>query len=106
MLIEVCGKKFNTEDIRELVIREQVQKVFVDTTEDFYELRYTNENEIKEAKSYLRFNQITRTELIDAVNIIIMVCDHFINKKEQCEPCPLKKKEGCIFSYLPIEWRE
>ena len=106
MLIEVCGRTFDTDNIRELVIREQVQKVFIDTTDEFYELRYSKEKDITEARNYLRFKEITRRELFDAVNLVIMVCDFFINKEEQCAPCPLKKKEGCVFTYLPIDWRE
>ena len=103
MIITVCGREFETSEIEYLKIHERT--VFITTAEDCYEYRYTKEEDIQEAKNYLKFQKITRKELLDAVNIIMITCDFFINEKEQCIPCPLKKKEGCIFGRIPIDWR-
>ena len=103
MLITICNQQFDTDEIKAISIKEN--RIFVETTEDFFNLVWKNPEEIKEAEDYLKFEKLTEKELIDAVNTIIMTCDYFINKKEQCAPCPLKKKKGCIFNYLPMDWR-
>lgn len=104
MQITICNQVFDTNEIKTLTIKEG--RVFVETEEDFFNLRWFNKEEIQEAENYLRFQTLTRDQLYDAVNIIMTTCDYFINTKEQCEPCPLKKKQGCIFNYTPIDWRE
>lgn len=103
MIITICNQQFNTNEIKDICIREN--NVLIDTEDDYFNLRYTKEEEIKEAKAFLQFKEMTRKELLDAVNIIMITCDFFLNRKEQCAPCPLKKKEGCIFDYTPIDWR-
>ena len=103
MIITICNRQFNTNEIEDIRIHEG--RIFVTTTEDYFEFRYIKEEDIKEAKDYLKFQEITRHELLDAVNTIMITCDYFINEKEQCEPCPLKKREGCIFGRIPIDWR-
>lgn len=104
MIITVCNQQFDTKDIKMLDIKEG--RVFIETEEDFFNIRYTSADEIEEAKNYLKFQTLTRKQLIDAVEIIMITCDYFINEKEQCTPCPLKKKKGCIFGQVPIEWRD
>ena len=103
MIITICNYQFDTDDIKSIDIREN--KVFVETKEDFFNFRWKNPEEIQEAQEYLNFEKLTEKELQQAVMTIILVCDYFLNKKEQCAPCPLKKQQGCIFSYLPIDWR-
>ena len=103
MEITICNKKFNTESIKGLSITENA--VLIDAVDDFYRLRYTNENEILDAKTYLKFEKLKKEELMDAVRIIIITCDYFINSKTQCESCPLKRSQGCVFNSNPIEWR-
>lgn len=103
MIITICDRKFDTEDIKSINIREN--KVFVETKDDFFNFRYTDHEEIREAEDYLNFERLTEKELQKAVMTIILVCEFFLNQKEQCVPCPLKKKEGCLFNYLPIDWR-
>lgn len=103
MIITVCNRKFNTKDIQNIRIHEG--RIFITTEEDYYEMRFTREDDIKQARDYMHFQEITRKELIDAVDLIMITCDFFINEKEQCEPCPLKKREGCIFGRIPIDWR-
>ena len=103
MILTICNYQFDTDDIKSIDIRES--KVFVETKEDFFNLRWTDPEEIQEAQEYLKFEKLTEKELQQAVMTIILVCDYFLNRKEQCAPCPLKKQQGCIFSYLPIDWR-
>lgn len=103
MQLNICNMMFDTQDIKSIDIREG--KVFVETYDDFLNLRYKDKEEIKEAEEYLKFQKITENDLQSAVMTIIFVCEYFLNQKEQCAPCPLKKKQGCIFQYLPIDWR-
>lgn len=104
MYIKICNQIFDTNEINSITITET--KVLIDTKEEFYNLRWCNEEEITEARNYLKLQQLTKTELLNAVNIIIIVCNYFLSTKEQCEPCPLKKKNGCVFTTIPNEWRE
>lgn len=104
MIITICNQEFDTNDIKDIFITDI--KVMVHTTDDFYDIRYSNEEQIKEARNYLKFKELTRKELLQAVNVIITTCDYFISEKEQCAPCPLKKAQGCIFNYIPKDWRD
>ena len=104
MLITICQRTFDTNDIKSLTIRDH--KIFIETTEDYLNLPWRREEEIREAQDYLKFQELTRKELIEAVNLIMLTCDYFINEKDQCQPCPLRKREGCIFGRMPIDWRE
>ena len=103
MKITICQQEFDTEEIRSLQITSS--KVFIDTEDEYYELRWYKEEDIKAAEEYLRFKELTRKELLDAVNTIMITCDYFINEKEQCKPCPLQKRNDCVFTCIPIEWR-
>lgn len=103
MILTICNKQFDTQDIKSIDIREH--KVFIETYDDFFNFRWTEQEEIREAEDYLKFKKLTQEGLHEAVTTIIMVCEYFLNQKEQCAPCPLKKQQGCIFSYLPIDWR-
>ena len=103
MIITICNKEFETQEIRSIKITSS--KVFIDTEEDYYELRWITYEDIKAAEDYLRFKELTRKELLDAVNIIMITCDHFLNEKEQCSLCPLQKRNGCVFTCIPLEWR-
>ncbi len=104
MIITICNQQFDTETINNITITNS--KVLVDTAEDFYDLRWNYEEEIIAAKNFLVFKEITKKELLNAVNLIVMTCDYFINNKDQCGSCPLQKKEGCVFTCIPIEWRK
>ena len=72
MIITVCNQQFDTQDIKTLDIKEG--RVFIETEEDFFNIRYTNADEIEEAKNYLKFQTLTRKQLIDAVEIIMITC--------------------------------
>ena len=104
MQITICNQLFDTNDIKDITIKDG--RIFIDTDEEYYNLRWHRKEDIEEAEQYLRFKTLTRKELMDAVNIIMITCDYFINTKEQCAPCPLKKKQGCVFNYIPIDWSD
>lgn len=103
MIIRICEREFDTQTINDITITSS--EIMIDTEEEYYMLRYYSEEDIKEAKEFLKFKELTRKELLNAVNIIILTCDYFINNKEQCSACPLQKKNGCVFTNIPIEWR-
>ena len=103
MKITICNKSFDTDQINDIIITPN--NVLIDANDDFYKLKYSNESEIDEAKTYLKFKSLRKTDLIEAVMILITTCDYFINSKSQCELCPLKRKKGCIFHSNPIDWR-
>ena len=103
MYITVCNKQFPVEDIQSIKITDS--KVFIETTDDFFDMRYTSEEQLQEARGWLKAKSITLPELREAVTLIITVCTVFLNTKEQCFQCPLKKKNGCVFSTIPINWR-
>lgn len=104
MLITICNQTFETNEIKTLNITDG--RVFIETAEDFFNLKWKYKEEIEEAETYIKFQTLTREELIKAVELIMITCDYFVNEKTQCEPCPLKKRHGCIFGRMPIDWRE
>ena len=103
MKITICNKQFNTETIKDITITEH--NVLVDAEDDFYRIRYTKEEDIVDARTYLRFKTMQKEDLMNAVMIIITTCDYFINSKSQCAFCPLKRDQGCVFNSNPIDWR-
>lgn len=103
MIITICNKQFDTEKIQSLSITST--NVLIDTEDNFYNLRWTHEESIQEARNYLKFQKLQKQELMDAVILIMTVCEYFINSKTQCANCPLKRKQGCIFYSIPIDWR-
>ena len=103
MLLNICNQEIDTKDIKNITLTGTA--VLIDTEEEYYSLRYTDRNEVKDAELWLKFYELTRKELMQAVNTIMITCDYFINQKEQCSECPLQKKEGCVFTHIPIEWR-
>lgn len=102
MILEICQKKFDTKDIRDIMIKEGT--IFVDAADDFHRLTYTTEDEIKEAQNWIDFKKLTESKLTDAVKIIIMVCEHYANQYRQCEECPLQREYGCIIQ-APVNWQ-
>jgi len=105
MNITVCGHKFNTNNIRGITINEDRNKISIDAKDDFYTLDYRTELDIIEAKNWLRIQHTTLPELSAAVSLIITTCDEFLSQTTQCEACPLKRKKGCIFTEIPMNWR-
>jgi hypothetical protein len=103
MNITICGRVFDTTTIRSIIINET--KIHIDAEDDFYSFSYHNEKEITDAKRWLKLKETTIPELQTAVSLIITVCEEFLSQKEQCENCPLKRKKGCVFTEIPINWR-
>ena len=106
MRINISNHVFDTEDIRELSIREDRREVFVTTQEDFYRIRYRNERDIADVIYWKSLSNITTKDLHEAMYILVITCDYFINSKEQCNNCPLHKNTKCILSDIPMNWRE
>ena len=103
MILHINNQEFDTEDIRNLTITNT--SVLIETEEDFYTVRYHKREDIQEALDYQHFKELTRGELQQAVNTIILTCEFFLNSKEQCSLCPLQRFEGCVFTTIPLDWR-
>jgi hypothetical protein len=103
MIITICGIDFDTDTINYITINES--KILIDTAEDFFDMHWSCEEDISAARTYLKIQELTKKELLQAVDTIVMICDYFINSKDQCAPCPLQKRNGCVFTCIPIEWR-
>lgn len=105
MILNIAGRLFDTEDIHELLIKENNREVFVTTSEDFYRIRYRSEREIEDVIYWKKLENITTKDVSEAMYILIITCEYFINSKHQCENCPLKKNTKCIFLDIPYNWR-
>lgn len=103
MNITVCGHKFDTNNIQGIFIAEKV--IHIDAKDDFYSFNYKTELDIIEAKNWLKIQNTTLPELSAAVTLIITTCSEFLSQTTQCEACPLKRKKGCVFTEIPMNWR-
>ena len=106
MKLRIGNRIFETEEVNEITIREQQREVFVTTNEDFYRFKYRSEEEIKDVIYWKKLQNITTTDIHNAVYTLIITCDYFINSKLQCKECPLYKHEHCILTTIPNNWRE
>ena len=105
MKLNISGRIFDTEDIRELSIRENQKEIFVTTDEDFFRIKYRTKRDIEDVIYWNSLSNITTKDLHEALYLIVITCDYFINSKEQCKNCPLKKNTKCILSDIPHNWR-
>jgi len=103
MIISICNKEFDTENIYSIRIKDK--EVMIDANNDFYRLPYSTEEEIREAKDWLRFKEISKEQIIDAASILMLVCDYYLNQYNQCEECPLQRNYGCLTQLAPMNWR-
>ena len=103
MFITVCNQTIDVQSILSVIIKDN--EVLIDTTEDFLRIKYSSLDEITELKNWQKFSTLTRAELQEALNLLYITCEFFINMKDQCTDCPLKRKEGCVFTTIPIDWR-
>lgn len=103
MKINVCGKTIDTDTIIDVQIKPQ--EVFIETTLDFYRIKYHTKEDIRELTNWKHFSELTKSELIQAIEKLIITCEFFINTKEQCAICPLHKHNGCVFTSIPNDWR-
>lgn len=106
MKIHVADRVFDSEDIVEISIRESRKEVFVSTGDDFYRIKYTSDKEIQDVIYWKKLATITHKDLHNAIYLLIITCDYFINSKEQCLGCPLHRNTGCLLMTIPNNWRE
>ena len=106
MKLNIAGRIFDTEEVSEISIRESQKEVFVTTNEDFYRIRYRSEKDIADVIYWKKLSKITTKDLHNAIYIIMITCDYFINSKNQCLGCPLHKHDRCSLMTIPNNWRE
>lgn len=106
MKLRISGRIFDTEEIHELSIRESQREVFVSTKDDFYRIKYRSEKDIEDVIYWKKLSEITTKDLHNALYIIMLTCEFFINSKDQCTNCPLFKHNQCSLITIPYNWRE
>ena len=106
MKLRISNRVFDTEDIRELSIRGKQREVFVTTENDFYRIKYRSEKEIADVIYWKKLSEITTKDLHNALYILIITCEFFINSKLQCAGCPLFINKQCIITTIPNNWRD
>lgn len=106
MKLNISGRIFDTEEIRELSIRENQREVFVTTYNDFYRIKYRSQKDIQDVIYYQKLSELTTKDIHNAMYVLIMTCEFFINSKEQCKLCPLNKNTYCILQTIPNNWRD
>ena len=106
MKLNIAGRIFDTEEVTEISIRESQREVFVTTEDDFYRIRYRSEKDIADVIYWKKLSDITTKDLHNAIYIIMVTCDYFINSKTQCIGCPLFKHNQCSLMTIPNNWRE
>ena len=106
MKLRVVNRVFDTNEISEITIREKQREVFVTTDNDFYRIKYRSDKEIADVIYWKKLSEITTKDLHNALYILIVTCDFFINSKTQCTGCPLFINNQCILTTIPNNWRE
>ena len=106
MILHIVNRVFDTDEIHELSIRESQKEVFVSTGDDFYRIKYRSEEEIADVIYWKKLSDITTKDLHNAIYILMITCDYFINSKDQCLGCPLYKNNKCSLMTIPNNWRE
>jgi len=106
MILRIGNKVFDTEEVSEISIRENRKEVFVSTKDDFYRFKYRTEEEIRDVIYWKKLQNITKSDVHNAIYTLIITCDYFINSKAQCTACPLYKHNYCILTTIPNNWRE
>lgn len=103
MILKICNRYFQTENIDHITITDK--KVLITLSDDFVMLNYRKEEDIADARLYLKLQNITYQDIYEAVQVLAGICDVFINSKSQCSTCPLHKKFGCMLQTIPINWK-
>lgn len=106
MKLRIAGRIFDTDEVHEISIRESQREVFVTTDDDFYRIKYRSEKDIEDVIFWKKLSNITTKDLHNAIYIILMTCDYFINSKYQCTECPLYKHGQCMLMTIPNNWRD
>ena len=105
MKLNIAGRIFDTEEIIEATIREDNREVFITTEEDFFRIKYRSAEQISDLYFWKRMANVTVKDLHNAIYLLTMTCDYFINSKEQCHGCPLYKNDICLLLTIPNNWR-
>lgn len=106
MKLNVAGRVIDSENIYTINIREERREVHITTTDnDFFRIKYRSKHEIADVYFYKRLDDITTKDVEQAIYLLSMICEVFINSKEQCNNCPLKTKKQCMLMTIPINWR-
>jgi hypothetical protein len=105
MILHIAGRVFDSDEVKELTIREERREVFVTTEDDFYRIKYRSREDIEDVYFWKRMDKITVKDVHNAMYILTIVCEFFINSKEQCQQCPLKKNNQCMLMTIPNNWR-
>lgn len=105
MKLNIAGRVFDSEDIYELTIRENQKEVFVTTEDDFFRIKYRSKRDIEDVIYWKKLSDITTQDLHNAIYILIITCEFFINSKTQCLECPLYKNNQCSLLTIPNNWR-
>lgn len=105
MKLNISGRVFDTDDIYEISIRENQKEVFITTNEDFYRIKYRSEKDIADVIYWKKLSDITTQDIHNAIYILIILCEFFINSKTQCLECPLFKNNQCLLNTIPNNWR-
>lgn len=106
MLLRISGRIFDSTEIHELSIREKQREVFITTKNDFYRVKYRSEKDIEDALYWSKLSEITTKDLHNALYLLLITCEYFINSKDQCKDCPLNKNNHCLIMTIPVNWRE
>ena len=102
MILNICGRKFKSEEIVDIKIKDKEIHIF--TTNDFYKLPFNSTDEIKDATLFIKCNSITLRDVYEALITLNTICEFFINSQTQCKECPLHRNH-CILQEIPINWR-
>ena len=106
MKLRIGNRVFDTEEVNEITIREQQREVFITTDDDFYRFKYRSEEDIRDIIYWKKLTNITTSDIHNAIYMLIITCDYFINSKDQCKGCPLYKHDRCLLTTIPNNWRE
>ena len=106
MKLRIGNRVFDTEEVNEITIREQQREVFITTDDDFYRFKYRSEEDIRDIIYWKKLTNITTSDIHNAIYMLIITCDYFINSKLQCKECPLYKHNRCLLTTIPNNWRE
>ena len=105
MKLDIAGQVFDTDEVNEISIRETRKEVFISTNDNFYRIKYQSEKDIADVIYWKKLGDITSKDVHNAVYILMITCEFFINSKYQCEGCPLHKHKTCMLMTIPNNWR-
>ena len=106
MILNIAGYFYDTDDLEDIYIREDISAIFITTTDNqFQRIDYEEESEINDLLTWQNLQSISRRDVHRAMNILFVVCEYYVNSKSQCEGCPLHNEKGCLLNTIPVNWR-